>query len=184
MAQAQKREPCNEPPQLALELDYVLVVAPPTLNKSPLCPGCYQEVGEHEFRGCHALDVAISQLVMIQQAQGHPRHPLANHPFSSVGESYRQRVEQWRDELVRRQVEGKDDHTLLHEEQHLAQLIAEEEAFWKGQEQWQQQQRRRRQCVVATTMPAWWGISVAVVAAVGMKLLLTHSIRAIWNGRP
>jgi hypothetical protein len=194
-----QQEQRNEQPSLqltlALELDYVLVPVPRTTRqelqqqqqhrKSPICPCCYQEIiGQEELRGCHALDVAISQLMIQQVVQHHATKQ--HHYFYSVWESYRQRVEQWRAELVRRQVEVEgNDGSTLYEEHHLAQLIEEEEAFWKGQEQeQQQQQRRRRQHVVATAMPGLWGISVAVVAALGMKLLLTQSIRAILNGRP
>jgi hypothetical protein len=166
-----KRQLSQEPLQLALELDYVIV--PPTSTrqaqhqyKSPICPCCYQDVDD--FRPCHALDVAISQL-MIHKLELHqdPNH----HSFYSVWESYLHRVETWRDELVRRQVEG--NGISLYQEQHLALLLEEEESFWKRKAQ------RRRRRAVAIAMPGYWGVAVAVVASVGMKVLLAQSIRAI-----
>ena len=146
--------------QFAQELDFVIVPCLRQDETITTCPCCHQSV--HDPLACHALDVAIAQ-IMVQYAH-----------FKSVWDSYAQRVDRWRDELTRRQAENEPLDTYC-QEQRMALLIQEEETFWK--------QRRRQQRRAPAISGGLVGMAVAVAASVGLKYLLAHTSRAIQNGR-
>lgn len=147
----------EESKQLVDKLGYVMVRQ--GQQSFPSCPSCHQKIESKV--NCHALDVAIFQIVLNLPAHDCKAKSLKNAYFS--------RLEAWRNIVIERNESIKRDEAIRRDEL-LARLLQEEEELFNGVQQANSKTLAKDQ----HSGLLFWGqaalaLVVATIASLGLK---------------